>query len=86
MTTRDEAIQKAIDTLAELCDPVPYIEEESDRYEVRERTDTRRRSAEQILDHYREQDTMQALKTLAIELTINGAIPVRPMTKAEVQR
>lgn len=82
MTTRDEAIQKAIDTLSELCDPAPLPGSEDDKYEARERIDTRRRSAEQILDHYREQDTIQTLKH--IEITINGAVPVRPMVRGEV--
>lgn len=73
MTTRDEAIQKAIDTLSELCDPAPLPGSEDDKYEARERIDTRRRSAEQILDHYREQG--EELRSLAIERAHKRAEP-----------
>lgn len=76
MTTKDEAVQKAIDTLAELCDVT-----EADERDIHF---SRRQSATSILDHYRETEFAETLKHIAIDLTVNGAFPVRPMTRAEV--
>lgn len=78
MATREEAIQKAIDTLVDCCDPT-----EGGEYDV---DHGRRQAAENILSHYRETDLLDGMKEISVTLNVNGAIPVRPMTKAEVQR
>lgn len=72
---KDQAIQKAIGTLAELCD-----DKENGSYDTP--SSARRQAAEEILRHYREDALVDRLKH--IEVTINGAVPVRPMTRSEV--
>lgn len=70
MATREERIEKALDTLAELCD-------------VKNPTDDqygRRGAAEEILRHYREEDLRE--KGVNVNLRIEGHVPVRPVTRA----
>lgn len=67
MSTKDDRIEKALDTLAELCDAT-----DNEQY-------GRRSAAEEILRHYRETEMVKN-----IVITVNGAVPVRPMTRAEV--
>lgn len=66
-----ERIDKALDTLAEICD----LPEE----DCNDRTYQRRGAAEEILRHYRENEMVKN-----IHITVNGAVPVRPMTRGEV--
>ena len=81
--TEEERVTKALDTLAELCDREAYTTgEETADYNLRENSYSRRSAAEEILRHYRE---TEVLKNLVITLNVNGAIPVRPMTKTEMQ-
>jgi hypothetical protein len=74
MATKEDRIEKALDTLALICDM-------SDEESTRDSTYGRRTAAEEILRHYREKD---ALNPLRIEVTVNGAVPVRPMMRGEV--
>lgn len=67
-------IEKALDTLAELCD----ISEE----DCNDRTYNRRAAAEEILRHYRE---TEVFKNLVITVNHTGAVPVRPKTLAELK-
>lgn len=67
MSTKDDRIEKALDTLAELCGDTG-----NEQY-------GRRSAAEEILRHYRETEMVKN-----IVITVNGAVPVRPMTRAEV--
>jgi len=71
--TREQRIEKALDTLAELCD---VQNPNDDQY-------GRRSAAEEILRHYREEDMRE--KGINVNLTVNGAVPVWTMTRVEVE-
>jgi hypothetical protein len=75
MANQEEHVQKALDTLAELCD-----QKDSDEGYGR------RNAAEEILRHYREVELTERLKDIVITLNVNGAIPVRQMTRMEIQQ
>lgn len=81
--TKDERIEKALDTLAELCEAAPKFQGDA-VYEQREAYYGRRAAAEEILRHYREADLLKTLKHVRVDLTVNGAIPVRPMVRQEL--
>lgn len=77
MSTEDKSqqrIEKALDTLTELCDTPEDAVRDSDY--------TRKSAAEEILRHYREERLM---KNLVVTLNVNGAVPVRPMTRTEME-
>ena len=72
MATREERIEKALDTLAELCD-------------VQNPTDDqygRRGAAEEILRHYREKDMTDPERGVVIRVYMEGHVPVRPVERA----
>ena len=71
MTTRKERIEKALDTLAELCD-------------VQNPTDDqygRRGAAEEILRHYREKDMTDPERGVVVRVYMEGHVPVRPIER-----
>lgn len=70
MSTKDDRIEKALDTLAEICDM---------REEERDSTYGRRAAAEEILRHYREEQMF----TKGIIVRIEGHVPVRPVERAK---
>lgn len=79
-----DRVEKALNTLAEMCD-APPIDPNHDMYGARlEQRNQRIRAAEEILSHHREESFSRTLKEIAITLNVNGAIPVRPMTRSEV--
>jgi hypothetical protein len=85
MATEVEHVQKALDTLMELCDPaIPNVGE--DKYDVQARVSDRRNAATEILAHYRDERFREQLKEVTVTLNVNGAIPVRPMTRFEMER
>jgi hypothetical protein len=70
--TKDEHIQKALDTLAELCDVT--------REQADDSVYQRRSAAEEILRHYREGRMFE--EGVTVNLHIDGHVPVRPVQKA----
>jgi len=83
--TQEEHLQKALDTLAELCDTPAMPDDTDTRYSYVEALGNRRRAAEEILSHYRDENTIKAFKEVVVTLNVNGAIPVRPMTRFEME-
>lgn len=69
MTSRDERVEKALDTLAELCD---VQNPSDDQY-------GRRGAAEEILRHYREEDLRE--KGITVTVKMEGHVPVRPVER-----
>lgn len=72
-TTKSARIEAALDTLAAIC--ALSDEEISSMNNIYEK----RSAAEEILRHYREAEMVRN-----ITITVNGAVPVRPMTRAEM--
>lgn len=70
--TEDEHVQKALDTLAELCDPTPEG--------ITERQYDRKSAAEEILRHYRESRAFR--EGIRVIVTMEGHVPVRPVERA----
>lgn len=78
MATSEERIESALDVLKDICE-MPYEQlQEAKYYE-------KRAAAEEILRHYREERVFRKLLEDGITLHINGALPVRPMTRSEVK-
>jgi hypothetical protein len=74
MMTENEHIQKALDTLAELCAPAPEEDTTDRQYH-------RRGAAEEILRHYRE--TRAFREGIRLIVSIDGHVPVRPVEKVQ---
>lgn len=74
MATREERIEKALDTLAELCDPAPNG--------LTDRQYERKSAAEEILRHYREQDMTNPDRGVVVRVYMEGHVPVRPVERA----
>lgn len=75
--TENEHIQKALDTLTELCDaqpPMNGVEEQ--------RQHDRRAAAEEILRHYREQALTDPNRGVVVTVKMEGHVPVRPVERA----
>ncbi len=76
--TEEEHVQEALDTLAELCKPIPNGAEDPDKHY------TRKSAAEEILRHYREKNALE--KGINVNLKIEGHVPVRPLERAVMDR
>lgn len=75
--TETEHVQKALDTLAELCDSQPQDGVEADR------TYARRAAAEEILRHYREKAMTDPNRGVVVVVKMEGHVPVRPVERAK---
>lgn len=70
---KEARVEKALDTLAEICDM------DFKNREARDGQYERRAAAEEILRHYRE---TELLKNLVITVKMEGHVPVRPVERA----
>lgn len=75
MTSLEDAVQVAIDTLVVQCRDT--TDSETDR------SYGKRGAAEAILNYHRDMSLL-AVGGKGINVTVNGAVPVRPMTRSEV--
>lgn len=77
--TETERIEKALDTLAELCD------KSGDDGVTRDEDYTRKSAAEEILRHYRERSMTDPERGVVINVRMQGHVPVRPVDRAEAR-
>lgn len=71
-----ERIETALSVLTDIAQN--GVGEDEDAY-------TRRSAAEEILRHYREERVFSSVLRDGLTININGAVPVRPMTRTEME-
>lgn len=77
MTTLDEAVQVAIDTLAAQCSDKSLDTESDLAY-------GRRQAADAILNYHRDMTLIAAGgKGINVNMNVNGAMPVRPVMRSD---
>lgn len=73
-------IEKALDVLQEIAEGKYDL----DNFDTRDSIYQRKSAAEEILLHYRTYKFFRDVVENGLTINVNGAIPVRPMTRTEV--